>query len=328
VTETLLLTRREVAELLPLADCIQALQEAFQAQAAGQALPSVVLGLPATAGGLHVKAAGLGRDRLYLAVKINANFPANPERHRLPTIQGLLTLHDGEDGRPLAVMDSMEITALRTAAATAVAARHLARDEASLVAICGCGTQAAYQVRALAAVRPVRRVLCHDREAGRAQRLAELLSEEPGLTALAVGDARTALRSAEIIVTCTPAQSAFVGPEDVSPGAFVAAVGADHPEKQEIAPELMARARLVVDSLDQAAAMGDLHHALEAGALGREDVHAELWEVASGRKPGRASAEEITLFDSTGIALEDVAAAAWVYERALASGRGQRQRLA
>jgi alanine dehydrogenase len=104
----------------------------------------------------------------------------------------------------------------------------------------------------------------------------------------------------------------------------VAAVGADNPEKQEIEPALLARSRLVVDSLEQAAAIGDLHHALRAGTLRREDVYAELWELVTERKPGRAPEEEVTLFDSTGIALQDVAAAALVYERATAAGRGQR----
>jgi alanine dehydrogenase len=318
MSETLLLTRSDVAALLPMADCIAAVDDGFRAQASGRALPSGILGLHVPGGGLHIKTAGLRGERLYLAVKINANFPGNPERHRLPTIQGVVTLHDGEDGRLLAVMDSIEITALRTAAATAVAARHLARAEADVLAVCGCGTQAAYQVRAVAAVRPLRRVLCFDRDGERARRLAAEVS------GTAVGDLRAALREAHMVVTCTPSQEALVGPGDVSPGTFVAGVGADHPAKQELAPELLAASRLVVDSLEQAATIGDLHHALSAGALRKEDVFAELWELAAGRKPGRASADEITVFDSTGIALQDVAAAALVYERALASGHGQR----
>jgi len=176
-----------------------------------------VLGLHVPDGGFHVKAAGLPLARLYVAVKLNANFPANGPRRGLPTIQGVLVLSDGETGRPLALMDSMEITVLRTGAATAV--------------------------------------------------------------------------------------------------------GADDEYKVEIEPVLMAAGTIVVDSLEQCATIGDLHHALASGVLSPRDVHAVLADVV-GRRPGRTSAGEITIFDSTGVAIEDVAAAAAVYERAIAAGRG------
>lgn len=303
-----------------MADCIAALAEAFQAQARGRTLPSGVLGLHAPAGGLHVKAAGLWRgDRLYIAAKINANFPDNPARRGLPTIQGVVTLFDGETGSPLAVMDSIEITALRTGAATAVAARFLARSDAAVLTVCGCGTQAAYQIRALTTVRPIRRVLLYDRDPDRAARLADALSASPGPTVTVVADLAAALRSAEIIVTCTPSKQPLVRLEDVSPGTFVAGVGADNPEKHELAPSLLCGSRVVVDSLDQAATIGDLHHGLKAGALSLEEVHGELWELVAGTKRGRHSEDEITVFDSTGVAIEDVAAAALVYEKSLAA---------
>jgi ornithine cyclodeaminase/alanine dehydrogenase-like protein (mu-crystallin family) len=305
-----------------MADCIAALEDAFRAQAGGRTLPSGVLGLHAPAGRLHVKAAGLWRgERLYLAAKVNANFPENPERRGLPTIQGVVTLFDGEDGSPLAVLDSMEITALRTAAATAVAARYLAREGAATLTVCGCGTQAAYQIRALASVRPIQRVLLYDRDPDRAPRLADGLSASPGPTATVAPDLAAALRNAEIVVTCTPSKQPLVRLNDVSPGTFVAGVGADNPEKNELAPSLLCGSRVVVDSLDQTAEIGDLHHALRAGALNREDVHGELWELVAGAKRGRHSDDEITVFDSTGVAIEDVAAAALVYERALLAGR-------
>jgi ornithine cyclodeaminase/alanine dehydrogenase-like protein (mu-crystallin family) len=281
------------------------------------------LGVHLPEGALHVKAAGLHRERLYVAAKLNANIPSNPERRALPTIQGVVALFDGEDGRPLALMDSIEITALRTGAATAVAASHMSRPAAAVLAICGCGTQAAYQVRALAAVRPIRKVLAYDTHAGRAERLCRSLSADHGARVSVVVDLCSALREAELIVTCTPSKRPLVAPDHVSPGSFVAGVGADNPEKQELDPLLLARSRVVVDSLEQAAAIGDLHHALQAGAVRREDVAAELWEVASGLQPGRVSDDEITVFDSTGVAIEDVAAAALVYERALAAGRGR-----
>ena len=319
MTDTLLLSRRDVAELLPMADCIAAVEDALRAQAGGRTLPSGVLGLHAPEGGFHVKAAGLWRGRLYVAAKLNANFPANPDRG-LPTIQGVVVLWDGEDGRPLAVMDSMEITALRTGAATAVAAKHLSVAGARKVTLLGCGEQAAYQLRALASVRAIETVFAIDRYSARVARLASALRAR----VTPVADPGPALREADIVVTCTPSKHPVVGPDDVRPGAFVAGVGADSAEKQELHPLLLAKSRVVVDSLEQAAAIGDLHHALSAGVLRIEDVHAELWELVAGRKAGRASADEITAFDSTGIAIEYVAAAALVFERALATGRGGR----
>lgn len=326
MSETLLLARSDVARLLPMRDCIEAVEAALRAEADGHALPSRALGLSAPAGTLHVKAAGLWRGGLYLAAKVNANFPGNPERG-LPTIQGLVALSSGEDGRLLAILDSMELTALRTGAATGVAAKHLARADAATLAICGCGVQAVHQVRAVAAVRPIRSVLAFDRDRARAERWAADLRADTTLRVEIVDDARSAARAADVVVTCTPSKTPILGLADVGPGALVAGVGADHPEKHELDPHLLAASVLVVDSLDQAATFGDLHHALEAGVVRREDVHAELGEIVGGRKRGRAAEGEIVVFDSTGVAIEDVAAAALAYERALSGGWGRKVRL-
>lgn len=125
-------------------------------------------------------------------------------------------------------------------------------------------------------------------------------------------------------MTCTTSKSPIVGTEDVRAGTFLAAVGADKPEKHEVDPALLARTRVFVDSMDQAATIGDLHHAFGRGVMDRQQVQAELWEVVTGRKAGRTSDDEVTVFDSTGVAIEDVAAAARVYERAVAANRGLR----
>jgi ornithine cyclodeaminase/alanine dehydrogenase-like protein (mu-crystallin family) len=148
------------------------------------------------------------------------------------------------------------------------------------------------------------------------------MATELGLDIQCVPELNERTRASDIWVTCTTARGWFVGREHVAPGTFAAAVGADHPEKQEIEPELLAASTVVVDVLQQCAAMGELHHALDAQVMGVDDVHAELAEVVSGRRPGRQYPEEIIVFDSTGTALEDVAAAALVYERALATGAG------
>ena len=324
---TLLLSRSDVRALLDMDACIAALESAFRADAEGRTIAAGVLGTHVAGGGFHVKTAGLLGERPRFAMKVNANFPGNPARHGLPTIQGVISLHDASDGRLLALLDSMEVTVLRTAAATAVAARRLARDDAGVVTIAGCGTQGRSQLRALARVRALRQAFAWDADVDAAGRYAAEMSRELGIPVSVVGVLRDAALRSDMIVTCTPSREPLLEADDVPPGAFVAAVGADSEEKQELAPALMARSTCVVDVLDQCARIGDLHHAIAAGAMRREDVHAELAEVVGGRRPGRRAADEVTIFDSTGTALEDVASAVVAYERALASGRGTPVRL-
>ena len=322
--DTLILTRKDVVAALPLEDCIGSVEEALGHHAAGRSIPPAVLGIPSVDGGFHLKAAGLRLERTWFAVKCNGNFPLNRERSGLPTIQGLILLCDGDDGTPLAVMDSSEITTLRTAAATAVAARYLARGDARVATIAGCGTQAGAQLRALACVLPLERVFAFDSDERVARAFAAEMTGGARLEVEPVSELGAAVRRSDVCVTCTPATRFILHADDVPPGTFVAGVGADSETKWEIDPELFARARVVVDNLEQCATIGDLHHALDRGTIALDDVHAELSDLVSGRKEGREADGEITLFDSTGIALEDVGAALTVYQRAIERGYGAR----
>ena len=321
---TLLLTRTDVQALLRMDECIEAVEEAFRAHAEGRAIPPGVLGTHVDGGGFHLKTAGLRTDRPWFVAKLNANFPGNRERFGLPTIQGVVVLADAERGTPLAVMDSMEITVLRTAAATAVAAKHLAHERAESIAICGAGAQGRSQLRALTRVRTIRRVRVFDLEASRAREYAEEMTTELGVPVEAVGTVAQACDGSDIVVTCTPSRRPFLSREHLRPGAFVAAVGADSEDKHEIDAELMAESAVVTDILDQCARIGDLHHAIAAGTMTEHDVRAELGDVIAGRADGRLSNDEIVIFDSTGTALQDVAAATIVYRKAVATGRGTR----
>ena len=321
---TLILSQQDVARLLTIDDCIVAVEDALRRHAAGRTLGPAVLGVPATDGGFHIKAAGLKLDRTWFAVKCNGNFVHNPTRYRLPVIQGLILLCDGDNGTPLAVIDSIEITILRTGAATAVAARYLARADSRVVTICGCGNQGRVQLRAVSRVLPLERALAFDIDPVRAGCFAAEMSMELGVPVEAARDLSEAVRDSDVCVTCTPSQSYLLRQEDVRPGTFIAGVGADSHDKQELDPRLFQDNKVVVDNLEQCASFGDLHHALAAGLATSEGVHAELAEIVAGRKPGRTSAGEITLFDSTGVALEDVAAAVMVYQRALEVGVGVR----
>lgn len=319
---TLLLRRADVAELLTTGEYITAVERVFRLQGEGKTEPPGVLGVHARAGGFHIKAGLLELSRPYFAAKTNANFPQNVSRFGLPLIQGVIVLCDAENGYPLALMDSIEITIQRTGAATAVAAKHLARPDSKVVTVCGCGNQGRISLRALKQVLPIEKALAYDRDEAQARRFAAELAEELRIEVEAAGELEKATRRSDIVVTCTPSKQAFLKHDFVSPGTFVAAVGADSPDKQELEPALTANSKIVCDLIEQCAGLGELHHALDAGLVTRERVHAELGEVVAGVKPGRASAEEVIVFDSTGMALQDVVAAAAVYEKAAALGRG------
>lgn len=317
---TLLLTRSEVAALLTLDDCIAAVEDAFRLRGLGEVPPSGILGIPVAGGGFHLKAAVLG-DRF--AAKVNGNFSSNPARG-LPAIQGAIVLCDAADGRPLAILDSMEITILRTGAATAVAARSLARKDSRVATICGCGNQGRVQLRALSRVLPLASAFAFDLDPERSRAFARELSAELGIAVSPARDLRRAVCESDVCVTCTPARAPILHRDVLRPGTFLAAVGADSPDKQELDPRILAEATVVVDVLEQCAAIGELHHALAQGATERNRVHAELGEIVAGKKPGRRWEEELVVFDSTGTALQDVAAAAAVYEKAVRSGASRR----
>lgn len=314
----LVLSRRDVSDLLSLPDCVAAVDEAFRLHGEGRSYGPGVLGVHVPAGGFHIKAAGLVRQRRsYFAAKVNGNFSGNPRERGLPAIQGVIVLADADTGTPLAMMDSIEITALRTAATTALAARWLARPGASTLTVIGCGVQGRFHVRALAQTLPLERIWLYDIAPERARALADEMATELTVPATPVTDVAAAVRRSDVCVTCTPAHTPVLGPADLHPGMFLGAVGADDKDKQELEPEVLSAAAVVVDHLEQCATIGELHHALERGLVSRGDVRAELWEVVTGRRPGRVSADEVVVFDSCGTALQDVAAAATVYERAL-----------
>jgi alanine dehydrogenase len=316
------LGRSDVAALLPMDDCIAAVEDAFRLHGEGKLAPPGVLGVPSVAGGFHLKAAIVPRGRSYFAAKVNGNFSGNPRERGLPTIQGVVVLCDALDGRPLAVLDSIEITLLRTAAATAVAAKRLARPASRVAAICGCGVQGRAQLLALTRVLRLERALAFDADFARAEEFAKELAPALGLQITAVREVAEAMAASDVCVTCTPARTPFLRPEHVRPGTFIAAVGADSADKQELDARLVARSKLVVDVLGQCAAIGELHHALDAQLMTVERVHAELGQVIAGKRAGRESDDEVIVFDSTGTALQDAASAALVYERAVERGAG------
>ncbi|MBI5278609.1 MAG: ornithine cyclodeaminase family protein [Burkholderiales bacterium] len=313
-TTPIVLAREPLSRRLGADDYFEAAQSAFRAHARGRTHMPLPMHIEAAAGGFHAKGALVELDRAWVAVKVNSNFPGNPARG-LPTIQGGLLLFDATNGALVAILDSIEITSKRTAAASALAAVHLARRDAHTVAMLGCGEQGRSQLAALARVRPIQRALAWDCDPAKARIYAQAMSQTLGLRVDAVPTITEATQAAQIVVTATTSREPLLRCGDVLPGTFIAAVGADNPHKSELHPDLFVGTTVVVDSLEQAVIMGDLHHAIDAGMATLGTVHAELAEVVDGRKPGRRSEAEITIFDSTGLAIQDVAAAALAYTR-------------
>jgi len=314
---TLLLSRSDVEGLLSLTECIDAVEKVFRQQ---DKLPAPrILGMKTENGSLHVKTAVFTADRNYIVAKLNTNFPQNRQRFGLPTILGVILVCDAENGRALALLDSIDITIKRTAAATAVAAKYLARKNSSVATICGCGTQAGAQLRALHLVLPLRKLYAFDVDQNASSRFATELSSELKIDIEPARHLPSAIQNSDVCVTCTTATKFFLHKNDVAAGTFVAAVGADNAHKQEIDPALIASAKVVADNLEQICSIGDTHHAIAEAFMKKEDVYAELSEIVAGKKPGRTSDDEITIFDSTGVAIEDAVAATLVYEKACAA---------
>jgi len=315
-----ILGEADVRAALDMASCIDAVQEAFVAYSTGGAeLPSVIhLDVPEARGEVHVKAGHI-HGAPYYAVKAASGFYALDP----PAIDGLVVVFDARDGSPAAfLLENGFITDLRTGAAGGVAARLLAPERVETVAVIGTGLQARYQLDALAAVRPG---FAHVRVWGRnhdhATHCVDELLARPSLPEgcryAVASTVEDAVRGADVVITCTASREPLVRAEWLRAGAHVTALGSDGPGKQELDIGVFARADvLAVDSRAQCAQIGELHHALDAEIVLSPDDVAELGEIAVGLAPGRASEDQLTVCDLTGVGVQDVAAANLVMERA------------
>jgi ornithine cyclodeaminase/alanine dehydrogenase-like protein (mu-crystallin family) len=328
--EVLILREREISELLEPAACIAAMGQAFAAYSCGRAeLPSVIhLDIPEHRGEIHIKTGHI-HGNSYYAVKMVSGFPGNTELG-LPANGGMVVAFDASTGAPTAfLLDNGLITDIRTAAAGALAAKHLARREVHRVAVIGTGGQARYQMEMLARVRAFRELRVWGRNRDKARTRIEDLQRRGKLPAnCQVSVAETvaeAVEDSDIVVTVTASRAPLVRAEWLKLGVTVIAVGSDAPAKQELDVDALARAdRIVADSLPQCLRLGEIHHAVEQGAIMKEKVSAELGEIVARQKPGRVSENEIIVCDLTGVGVQDVAAASLVIERAKAAGCGQR----
>lgn len=323
--QVLILREPEIRRLIGPAQALAAVRDAFARLARGEAeLPGVIgLDVLPARGEVHVKGAWL-HGSPFFSIKQAAGFAANAERG-LPTSSGLILVFDATTGFLRAILfDNAYLTELRTGAAGALAADLLARRDVRQAGIVGSGSQARFQLEALLGVRRPSRVRVWSRTPARAAACASELHERFGLPVDAVASAREAVEGSEIVVTATPARKPIVLAEWVRPGTHITAVGSDSPEKHELEAALLARAdKLVVDRREQCLRFGELHHAVIAGLLAPDAVHAELGELAAGLRPGRATEEEITVADLTGVGVQDAAVAGHVVSLALSRGVGE-----
>ena len=289
---------------------VDAIREAFRADGEGRAhVPAVInLDVPARRGEFHVKTA-LIDGVPHVAVKIASGFYDNPAKG-LPSGSGLMAVFDASTGLPVALLlDNGFLTDIRTGAAGAVAAEALAPSSVRTVGILGSGLQARHQVRCLRCVRTFARLVAWSPDRPRLDAYVREMRDE-GVDARAAATPEAVCREADVLITATPTRAPLVQAEWLRPGQHVTALGADSPGKQELDAGCLVRADLlVVDRLTQCAAFGELRHALDAGSLRPDRVHAELGEIVAGLKPGRTSAQQISVADLTGVGFQDTAIA-------------------
>ncbi len=330
----LFLGRDEVVDLLPMPEAIEAMAAAFAALAAGRAVQPLrsALWLPDRRGllgtmpaHLEVSDAGEGGAPAYLSgAKVVSVFPGN-HAAGLDSHQGLVLLFESGNGRPVAVADAAAVTAVRTAAVSALATRLLARPGETELALLGSGVQAETHLEAIRAVRPLARARVWSRDPENARRFAARMTERHGLPVEPAATAEAAVAGAGIVCTLTAAREPVLAGDWLAPGAHVNAVGSCAPTAREVDARAVARARLFVDSRESALAeAGDLLLAIAEGAVTADHIAGDLGDLVAGRVVGRTGDGEITLFESLGLGIEDVAATHHVYRKALAAGRGRR----
>jgi ornithine cyclodeaminase len=322
--KTLVLSHDEVVNLLPMKECIALMREAFIALARGQVhQPLRAIMRPSGAAGvMGLMPSYIAGERAAFGLKAICVLPGNPARG-LDAHQGAVLLFSADTGELIAMMNASAITAIRTAAASGVATDLLAREDAGDLAIIGSGVEARSHLAAMSEVRAIKRCRVASRHIENARSFAEELRPHYSFLIEPVESIAEALAGADLIVTATSTREPIVRRKWISSGAHLNVVGACTPRAREVDSETVAGSSLFVDSRESTInESGDYLLALSDGAIGEDHIRAEIGEVLTGEKPGRTSAEEITLFKSLGIGIEDLAAAEYLYRKAGASNAG------
>lgn len=319
----LVLSEKQVQSLIDVDELIPVLEQAHVQYSTGKAVMPVRLVVPLPQiGGRITSMPGFLSDDKALAMKIITYFQENPKQN-LPAILGTILLFSAETGRLIAIMDGSYITAIRTACASAMATKALANPQTPVLGMLGAGVQARPHIEALTRVRRLQRIKIYSPTGASAAAIKKDMEPTVKIAIDIARNAEEALRDADLVVTATTAKEPIVKPEWLKPGAHINAVGSHRPDMREIDGATLARSKIVVDSREAIMAeCGDILLALKEKSIGENAIHAEIGEVLAGRKPGRSSAAEITLYKSVGIAIQDVATANLVYRKALEKGIG------
>ena len=321
--KVLIINQAEVLQLLPMHECIDVMAAALKTLAHGQAILPLrpVLWLPDKVGALGLMPSYLG-DVKAMGLKVVSVFPGN-HGTEYDSHQGAVMLFETEHGRLLAIIDASEITAIRTAATTAVATRLLARADAGDLALLGSGVEAHTHLEAMLLARPIRRVRVWSRNPAHARQFAERESRRHGIAIEPLPTAQAAVSGADIICTLTAAPQPVLLGAWIAPGAHVNAVGSSVAFTRELDTPAVVQSSLFVDRRESTIKeAGDFIFPKQEGAIGDDHIRGEIGDVLLGQVLGRSSAQEITLFKSLGLAVEDLAAAHHIYQKALAAGLG------
>ncbi|MGB9959453.1 MAG: alanine dehydrogenase [Candidatus Bathyarchaeales archaeon] len=323
--ETLLLTDYEVKAVLSISDVMKVVEQAFAAKSLGKAQmpPKTYLFYHKYGGDLRVMPSYIEEHDIS-AVKIVNSHPENRTKYNLPTVMAIVVLVDPRNGFPLSIMSGKTLTDMRTGAAGGIAAKYLARKDSKIVALIGAGAQARTQLASLLEVyKKFEEVRVWGLYGTSEEFVAEMRPKYGNLCKLIpVKSVREAIKGADIVVTTTPSRQPLVMNDMVSNGMHFNCIGADAPGKEELDPAILKRAKIVVDDWEQASHGGEINVPISQGIITKENVWAEIGEIIAGLKPGREKPDEITLFTSTGLAVQDAVTAKLVYEKALEKGIG------
>ncbi len=324
IRETLFLGRAEVGRLLTMDNALQVVESAFAAHGLGETrMPAkIYLDLPEFQGDFRAMPAYIPSLKA-AGVKWVSSHSNNPKRH-LPAVIAVLILSDPETAEPLAVMDATYITLMRTGAAGGVAAKYLARENSTVLALVGAGVQSHAQLEAIRLVRKIKQVRLHDPSDEAVEAFHKHFDRTAGLEVVTCKSTQEALKGADIVVTTTPCRRPVVDRKWVVDGMHINAIGADAVGKQELDVQILKDARVFIDDREQAFHSGEVNVPLTLGQLKPEEVEGTLGGVVAGRTKGRVSDTTITVFDSTGLAVQDMAVARAVYDRAVKDGVGRK----
>jgi len=325
MAETLVIEERLVKEILEMKDVIPAVETAFRERGHGNVEMPPKMYIMYPKGDLRVMPAYL-KNLKQSGLKAVTVFPDNPKEKNIPTVLATVILVDTESGAPLAVMGGSWLTAMRTGAAGAIATKCLARKDAKNIAFIGTGIQAHTQLLAHKEVMKIENAYAVDANAESAKKFVEF-AESLGIHAEAA-DGASACRNADVLVTTTPVRQPIVKNEWIHEGMHINAIGADAPGKEELEPEILKRARIVIDDWEQASHSGEINVPVSKKMITKRNIAAELGEIVAGKKKGRKSDSDITVFDSTGLGIQDIVTATIVLEKARAQNKGLRVKLA